>query len=396
MDDLLFLAQRLPIPPTKGDKLRSFHWLRGLARHFRIHLGCFVDDPDDWRHAGGLGEWVASSCVLPLSPAWATLRALPALLTGQPLGLRYCRDRSMGQWVRSVLHEVRPRAALVFSSPMATYLPARLRPPLMVMDFCDVDSQKWAQYAERRPWPLSALYRREARRLLEFERQVACEADSSLFVSAAERDLFRTLAPAAAGRSHVVENGIDCAWYTPEPRPPSPYGAGGPVAAFTGAMDYWPNVEAVRWFAADILPLLRRTVPHLRFAVVGSNPARPVQALKRLPGVTVTGRVPDIRPWLANASVVVAPLLTARGVQNKVLEGMAMARPVVATPQAFEGIDATPGRHLLVAEGAQAFARATLDALTAAEMGAEARRHVAAVYDWERRFARLYRLLEVS
>ena len=393
MQDLLFLAQRIPYPPDKGDKLRSFHILRHLARHWRVHLGCFVDDPADWRHADEVKRMVASSCILPLDRRRATLRGLGAFLTGEPLGLPYYRDRGMARWVRRAVAELRPAAAYIFSSQMAQYLIEGPRPPRVVMDFCDVDSQKWAQFAKRRQGLLRWVYGREATRLLAFERRVAAVADSSLFVSKAECELFRSLAPEAASRIHVVANGIDTDYFSPDRPYPCPYSGDGPVAVFTGAMDYWPNIEAVTWFTHRILPILRRRHPLLRLAVVGSNPAPQVTGLAS-PGVLVTGRVPDVRPWIAHASVVVAPILTARGVQNKVLEGMAMARPVVATSQAHEGIDALPGRDLVVADGPEAFAQAVLDAIgDPAGLGAADRRRTTEAYEWENRFDSLAGLL---
>ena len=388
MSDLLFLAQRIPYPPDKGDKLRSFHLLRGLARRHDVHLGCFVDDPEDWRHAGTLKRMVASCCLVPLDRRWAGFRSLRGFATGEPLGLPYYRDARLARWVGGVMEKHRPATAFLFSSQVAQYAPfGRAR---VVMDFCDVDSQKWKEYATKRPQPMRWLYAREAERMLAFERRVAKAAEASLFVSAAECDLFRRLAPESTNRVHAIGNGIDAETCSPHHAYARPWPEGGPVAVFTGAMDYWPNIEAVEWFATHVLPLL----PGWRLAIVGSNPAAAVQALAAIPGVIVTGRVPDVRPWLAHAAVVVAPLLTARGVQNKVLEGMAMARPVVATPQAHEGLEAEPGVHLLVAEGAEPFAAAVLAAAHRPELGEAARQRVLERYAWDSRLADLDRLLE--
>jgi polysaccharide biosynthesis protein PslH len=397
MHDLLFLAQRIPYPPNKGDKIRSYHLLRGLARTYRLHLGCFVDDPADWPHVERLAPLVASHCVLPLDRRRAQLRGLSGLLSGQPLSLPYYRDRRMARWVDGVMERTRPRAAFLFSSQMAQYVVRGRRPERLVMDFVDVDSQKWVQYAARQHGLQSWVYDREGRRLLDFERAVAGLADASLFVSPAERDVFRSLAPEHAARVHALENGVDTDYFSPEGAYPCPFADGGAVAVFTGAMDYWPNIEAAIWFATRVLPLLRKRLAGLRFAIVGSNPAPQVTELAGESGIIVTGRVPDVRPYLAHATVAVAPVLTARGVQNKVLEGMAMARPVVATGAAHEGIDALPGRDLLVADGAEGFAAAVLQAISKAgttEMGAMARRRVVEAYSWERRFAALEGFLE--
>jgi sugar transferase (PEP-CTERM/EpsH1 system associated) len=391
MQDVLFLAQRIPYPPNKGDKIRSFHVLQDLTRHCRVHLGCFIDDPDDWTHLPMLREMVASSCVLPLSRRRATLRSTRALLRGDPMSVPYYYDRRMAEWVDSLMAATRPETAYLFSSPMAQYVMKSVRPNRVVMDFVDVDSQKWMDYASGRKWPLAPIYRRESGTLLTFERQVAQLADASIFVSGPERDLFQSLAPDTAGRIHAISNGIDSVYFSPHRDYPAPFDRAHPTLVFAGAMDYWPNVEAIRWFTMAVLPLLRRTIPDARLVIVGVNPTPDVVALGNIAGVTVTGRVPDMRPYLAHANAIVAPLLTARGIQNKVLEGMSMARPVVATSQAHEGIEATPGRHLLVADGASDFAAATARAMIdplGTAIGSAARALILKFYGWEPQLAR--------
>jgi sugar transferase (PEP-CTERM/EpsH1 system associated) len=396
MQDLLFLAQRIPYPPNKGDKIRSFHILQDLCRHYRVHLGCFVDDDDDWRHLSMLRSMVASCRMLPLSKRNAKLRAMRALISQVPMSLPYYYDRRMDEWVEGVLTHRHPSTAYLFSSPMAQYLLPHPQPPRIVMDFVDVDSQKWTDYATSRQWPMSAVYRREGRLLLSFERKVAQFAAASIFVSEPEKALFGSLAPEATPHLHAVGNGIDTSYFSPDRDYPIVFRPSYPTLVFTGAMDYWPNVEAVRWFASIVLPLVRQNIPQAHFTIVGLNPTPEVIALGKLPGITVTGRVPDVRPYLAQAKVVVAPLLSARGIQNKVLEGMAMARPVVATSQALEGIVAIPGRHLLVADNAPDFADAVVRAITdpeATAMGLAARDQIERHYAWAPQLARLRKLI---
>src|SRR5450830_1901821 len=186
---------------------------------------------------------------------------------------------------------------------------------------------------------MSWLYRREGRRLLQYEQQVAAAADVSLFVSRAEAELFRQLAPAAAHKTGFLNNGVDIDYFSPAHRFDNPYPADSQIMVFTGAMDYWPNIDAVQWFAHEVLPAVRQRHPQALFYIVGSRPSAQVLALAALPGVQVTGTVPDIRPYLAHASFAVAPLRIARGIQNKVLEAMAMRMPVLVSAQALEGID---------------------------------------------------------
>ena len=399
LDNLLFLCHRIPFPPDKGDKIRSFAVLRHLSQSWRVHLGCLVDDPADWQHVEALRQYCAGLCCRPLVRSRARLRSGLGLWRGTSLSEAYFRDPVLAAWTANALRKVRPRAAFLYSSVMAQYLldAGPLRPSRVVMDFVDVDSDKWRQYAESGRGPARWLYRRESRRLLDAERRIAVWADASVLVSPAEAELFRRLAPAAADRVHAISNGIDHARFAAGAGLPSPFAAGERPLVFTGAMDYRPNVDAVCWFARTVFPAVRAGHPAARFVVVGSNPAPEVRLLAGLPGVRVTGRVPDVRPYLAHAALAVAPLRLARGLQNKVLEAMAMGCAVVTTPQGLEGIDAQPGRDLLVASTAQRLAELVGglldDPAAARDLGVAARRRVVAGYGWDDKLAAFARLL---
>jgi sugar transferase (PEP-CTERM/EpsH1 system associated) len=396
MSDILFLAQRIPYPPVKGDKIRSANILKHLAARHRVFCGAFVDDPEDWRQVGTLQSWCADLCLVQLDRRPALCRSLGGLATGEALCLPYYRDSRLKAWVSQILCTQRPSCAYVFSSAMAQYVVNHpQRPDLIIMDFVDVDSQKWQAYADGKSWPLSWVYRREARLLLKHDRAVAARTTAGLFVSPAEAALFRQLAPEVADRIVSVANGVDTAYFDPSQDFPNPFRSNATHVVFTGAMDYWPNVEAVTWFADTVLPLLRRFHP-IEFVIVGSNPGATVTALGERDGIQVTGRVPDIRPYLAHAHAVVAPLNIARGVQNKVLEAMAMARPVVVTPQALEGIAARPGHEVLEApRQPEHFAATLLDALSPDHcgLGVAARRLVCRDYSWPGTLAMLDGLL---
>jgi sugar transferase (PEP-CTERM/EpsH1 system associated) len=263
------------------------------------------------------------------------------------------------------------------------------------MDFVDVDSDKWRQYARRAKPPMKWVYAREAERLLDFDRKVAVRADASLFVSDAEAGFFKSLIPEADAKIHAISNGIDCAYFSPLHTLSSPFQGAGPHLVFTGTMDYRPNIDAVCWFAADIFPRVRNAIPAATFTIVGAKPTRQVEELAGQPGIRVTGRVPDVRPYLAHATAIVAPLRIARGIQNKILEGMAMAKPVVTTAQGLEGIEATPGRDVLVADTVEAFVAAVREAVKpeAQEIGRAARRLMEECYTWKGRLALLDQLV---
>lgn len=395
---LLLLCHRIPYPPDKGDKIRSWRWLGALAGQYRVTLAAFVDDPADFVHRDLLARHCERLLLLPLDPLRARLRSLPALLTGAALSVRYYRDRRLRDWLAAEQAREPFAGVFVYSSAMAQYVDGpRWAGVRRVVDFVDVDSDKWQQYAARARGPMALIYRREARRLLAFDAAVAHAMDLSLFVSDAEAALFQARL-AAVGAAPValaaVPNGVDGAFFAPDPTRPSPYPGGVEPVVFTGAMDYWANVDAVEWFAREVWPAIQAARPRARFHIVG---ARPVAAVAALAGstVTVTGRVPDVRPYLQHARVVVAPLRIARGIQNKVLEGMAMARPVVTTSRGLEGLALRVGEEVLVADTVAGLSRLVIDVLAGGpgQLGNAARAAVLAHYDWPQMTARLVGLV---
>ena len=392
---LLYLTHRLPYPPNKGDKVRSFNILRQLARHHRVFLGTFIDHPDDGRHLASLVQWCESVHAVECHPRRRRLASLRGLLQAEALSLPYYRDAGLARWVADTVASHHIRVALAFSGPMAQYL-AVDGLQRRIVDFCDVDSAKWTQYAAERPWPLGWLYRREGRCLLDFERQAAAAADAALFVTDAEAELFRRAAPEVAARTLTLHNGVDADFFAPTLPFDNPYPAGGPVLLFTGAMDYWPNIDAVEHFVDSMLPAIRARWPGALFWIVGMNPAASVRGLAGA-GIHVTGTVADVRPYMAHADVIVAPLRIARGIQNKVLEAMAMARPVVVSAASATGLSALAGRDCEIADGPEDFVARILALLEQPArrwaMGAAARACVMDHYSWPAHLAQLDALL---
>jgi sugar transferase (PEP-CTERM/EpsH1 system associated) len=384
--EILFLAHRIPYPPTKGEKIRAYHFLSHLARAHVVHLGCFVDDPSDWRHADHL-RTLCGEChfaALPRARAWG--RALGALARNEALSVAILRDPGLARWIGDLAQRRPIECVFAYSSAMAQFLaraPARrLR---SILDFVDADAEKWRQIASYARWPLSWVYRRESLRLAAFERAAAARCDHVLFVSPAEARSFRELIPAAGRQALVVPNGVDVALFSPAHRFPCPLEPGGPIIAFTGDMSYWPNADAVLWFARAVLPRLRSDHPNLRFVAVGRRPGQRLRRAAARLGIILTGAVPDVRPFLAHAALVVAPLRIGRGVPNKVLEAMAMGKAVVTTPAAVTGLYVRPGDDLLLAADAEAMAAAVarlLEPRFAREMGEKARARVVADYAW--------------
>jgi sugar transferase (PEP-CTERM/EpsH1 system associated) len=387
MKPLLFLTQRIPYPPDKGDKVRSFAILRHLAQMWDIHLGCFIDDPADEVHLPKLREFCADLCCIRLDKRRATLASAAAFWQGGSLSERYFRSPALAAWVDQTLSEQHPQVAFVYSAVMGQYLLDRPAPPRLVVDLVDVDSEKWRQYSDHRIGPMAWVYRRESVTLLRFERRLAAAADAAILVSVPEAELFRAKAPESADKIYAISNGVDHHFFAPDKALADPFIGGGPVVVMTGAMDYWPNIDACHWFIEAILPGLRRQRPDLRFCIVGRNPPEALQRLSGRNGVEVTGRVADVRPYLQHAAAVVAPMRVARGIQNKILEGMAMGKAVVTSPAGLEGIDAEPGRDLLLADRPDHFIASLMavieDPELAGTIGDQARRHILEAYDWQ-------------
>jgi sugar transferase (PEP-CTERM/EpsH1 system associated) len=388
MTETLFLAHRIPFPPDRGDKIRTFHELKHLAGLGRVHLACLADDEADAANLAGLREAIGPA----LGEAHVEVRRISkvaagarALIEGRPVSLTLFDSGALRGFVERMLATGRIGTVFAFSGQMGQFVPEKLS-ARFVMDFGDVDSAKFEAYGAE-GGAMGPVNRREGRLLAAFERSVAERADVSLFVSEMEAELFRRRSGLESADIRALHNGVDLDFY--DPGAPFPrIEERSPLIVFTGQMDYAPNIDAVRWFADEVMPML----PEARFAIVGRKPPEAVLKLAG-PRTIVTGAVPDVRSWLAAADVVAAPLRIARGIQNKVLEAMAMARPVVASPAAFEGIEAEPGHHLLVAAEAEAQAEAVTalleDPERASSMGKAARRRMEEVYRWEARLAAL-------
>ncbi len=386
--EILFLVHRIPYPPDKGDKIRSWRLLKHLTARFDVHLACFIDDPADLAHTDDLRRLCRSAAFIPLRPRAARLKSARGLFSGKPLSMAYYYNEKMQRAVRAV--RARPLAAeIAFSSTMAQYLEPAVEGRPSIVDFCDADSEKWRAYGQTASGPMAWIYAREAARLKAAETAIANRFDASFAVTPQEAALFNGRPEM---RVHVDwwANGVDTDYFSPMAPLREP--AKNVDVAFTGAMDYRANVEAAHDFLDKVWPRIRAAAPHAQFAIVGARPVKSLRARHGKNGVIVTGRVDDIRPWLQGAKIAVAPLRVARGMQNKVLEAMAMAKPVVATTAAATGIEARLGEELLVADAPDATARLILSLLNddraRARMGLAARAAMLERYAWDRQLAR--------
>jgi sugar transferase (PEP-CTERM/EpsH1 system associated) len=395
MRNMLFLIHRIPYPPEKGEKIRAWHLFEHFSRTYRMHLGCLIDAEEDWQHVPFLRGMCADFHAARLDQRRKKILSFARLRPGRPFTLEYFHDAGLQAWVDRMLATVAFDRVFVFSSGMAEYLDRARAGCDLTLDMSDVDSQKWRAYAADARGPLKLLWAREARLLLEFERRVAVDYDRTLLVSDPETEEFAELSPASRDRVFTHENGVDLARFSPAHSFERPFEGAGPHLVFTGTMDYWPNEDGCGWFAREVMPGLRARHPDLAFHIVGANPTPGVLALARLPGIHVTGRVPDVRPYVAHSDVMVTPLRIARGLQNKLLEAMAMGRPLVSSRPAYEGVRAEEGRDLLVAgdaAGMQAAIFAVLDGQHP-ELGARARAAMERYYSWPASLARLDALM---
>jgi sugar transferase (PEP-CTERM/EpsH1 system associated) len=370
---ILFLSQRVPYPPNRGDKITTWRLIERMKRDHEVRIVAFAADDADRaaaRELEGMGYEVAT-----FEPR-GKLAALPQILGSKPMTLVVFGSDALQRQVDAWAQD--SDLAYAYSSSMGAFL---LRHDLpRVMHFAELDSDKWRQYAERTRFPMSWVYRREHRTLLEFERELAGSVDENVFCTPLEEEIFQRLIP---GRpSCVMRNGVDLSRYVPDPDAAEPG-----HLVFVGVMDYHPNVEGCRWFCDEILPTVQERVPGARLSIVGSHPTPEVERLGSRPGVEVTGFVDEPMDWLRRASVSVAPLRIARGIQNKVLEALAMGLPVVGTTSATQGVEGTPGRDYLVADDASAQIEAVCgllrDSERARELGRCGREFVEEHYDWE-------------
>ena len=385
MRDLLYLAHRIPFPPDKGDKIRSYHILKHLQKTHRIHLGCFFDDPADARYIDDLAQICASVNCQSLPLNVKRRRGLAGIARGDSITAASYQDSSMRRWVTETVARYDIREAFVFSSAMSPYVAPYSETMRIVTDLVDVDSEKWRIYADNASFAPEILYRREQQKVLELERAAARMSDHVLLVSEAETASCRALLPEFSKRLVAMTNGVDAGYFDPSLPYPDPYDGSEPVIVFAGAMDYGPNVDAVIWFSENVFPKVLAKSPMAEFWIVGSNPKSAVRRLLRMHNVRITGRVDDVRPYLAHAACVIAPMRMARGIQNKVLEGMAMAKPVVVTPAALEGLEAAPGKDLELARTEVEFAGSVIDAISGkiTAMGVAARKYVLRHHDWQ-------------
>lgn len=389
--NILFLCQRVPDPPNKGDKIRAHHFARRLAARHQVHVACLADDEQELETAALTRRWAASVTCRLRHGTESALRSAMSALAGRPLSAGYFYSRELARDVAALVAAESFDVAVAYCSSMASYV--ERFSGARVLDLVDVDSEKWRQYAAHGPLSRRAVYALEHRLLREYERRLVREFDRTIVISRAEQSLLAAFADGE--RVEVVANGVETgAWRNRGPRSLEA------VLVFVGALDYFANVDGICRFAREAFPRVRAAVPEARLRIVGRRPAADVLALAELAGVEVVGEVADVRPELWGAGVAVVPLRIAQGLQNKVLEALAAGLPVVSSSAAVRGIGGQPGEHYLLADSPEESAAAVVRVLRDRGLGDRLVRKgwslVETGYSWDRSAAQYEAVIEAA
>ncbi|GFE60842.1 TIGR03087 family PEP-CTERM/XrtA system glycosyltransferase [Geobacter sp. AOG2] len=388
---ILYLSQRIPYPPNKGDKLRAFNEIKHLSKHHEISLFCLTDNYQKMGIPDELNQLCKSIDVVHLSKIQSKLQSSLAIFSDIPLTLSYFYSKKLKEMINMKLIDGQYDLIFVYCSSMAQYVDHVQHIPKLI-DFVDVDSEKWNQYATYASFPMRLLYRIESYRLRKYEALIAENYQHGIFVSENEAADFKKMVCPCSTITPIL-NGVDCEMFTPGTEP---YERNSLI--FTGAMDYYANVEAVLYFVDQILPLIKNKIDNVKFYIVGSNPTKEIILLaKKDTSIIVTGYVEAVQPYMSNAAVFVAPMRIARGVQNKILEAMAMGVPVVTSSLGYEGITAKQGEDIFVEDTPELFAMRVIELVEDAELrravSEKSRKNVESCYNWQMNLGKLEELL---
>jgi polysaccharide biosynthesis protein PslH len=388
---ILYVCHRFPFPPKRGGKIRPFNMIRHLsASGHEVTVASLARSRDEASEGRGISSYCARFEMVEVNDSVQMARMVARLPTLTPSSMGYFYSPQLARRVRELLEEQRFDLIFVHCSSAAQYV-ASARGVPKVLDFGDMDSQKWLEYARYKTFPFSAGYRLEGLKLEREEKRLARMFDLCTATTQAE---WETLERYKLGvPSDWFPNGVDADYFSPTPEPYD-----GDTLSCVGRMDYYPNQEGMFDFCANVLPRVQQRRPRTKLVIVGADPTPAVRKLGDLPGVTVTGSVPDVRPYVRASAAMVAPLNIARGTQNKILEAMAMGVPVVTSPAAAGGVDAAPGEHLLVAasheEQTQAVLRVLDDRTERQRLAAAGRARMLSHHAWPSSMRRLDAILE--
>jgi len=391
---ILFLAHRIPYPPNKGDKIRSFYIMKYFSQKHSVYLACLADEKNDLKYKKNLLKYCTKVEVAFINKLWINCKMFFYLITGHPLSLAYFGSRYLQKIINKWLILENFDMVYVYSSSVAQYV-IDAKGIYKVMDYVDVDSDKWLQNAQYFRFPISLIYKIEGNRMKKYEQFIATNFHRCIFVAERDQSLFQSFVPNVDALT--IPNGVNLEYFSNnhiiscESKNLN--------IVFTGAMNYFANVDGILYFHREIYPKIKQKIPGVKFYIVGSNPTEAIKNLEKDKSIIVTGRVKDIRPYLQEAMLYVAPLRISRGVQNKILEAMAMGLTLVTTTKVLEGIlKAVPGRDLFVEDNPTRFAQTVIGLLTDAilrdKTGKAGRKFVEKNYSWNNTFEKLKNLLE--
>jgi len=387
---ILFVCHRFPFPPQRGGKIRPFNIIRHLSQHHDVTVASPVRSAEELEAGAGLANHCARVITAKISAPAALARMVARLPTAAPSSMGYFYSPGLARRITAELARTRFDLIFVHCAFVAAYV-SEVTSAKKVLDFGDMDSQKWLAYAHARAFPLSLGYHVDGTKLRRAEARLATKFDLCTCTTLGELEVLRSYNTGVP--ADWFPNGVDTEYFRPGDAPYDPN-----TVCFVGRMDYYPNQEGVIDFCRDVLPLIRARRPGVALRVVGAAPSARIRDLGQIPGVTVTGSVPDVRPYVQASAVSVAPLLIARGTQNKILEAMAMGVPTISSVAASKGVDAEPGRHLLTASSPREFAESVLCLLeNPAErkrVAEAARARVLSHHNWQSSMARLDRLID--
>lgn len=391
--NILFVCHRFPYPPNRGGKIRPFQMIRHLNQKHRITVATLAHSQEEVQQGSELSHHCSEVLVEVLPGPRRWIQAVGALPTVAPSSGRYFHSAKLLHRIAGLHQQRQFDAVIVHCAFVAGYV-RNISAPFRMLDFGDLDSRKWSDYARYRAFPWSAGYALEAFKLLRVEQELARQFDYCTVTAQGELESYNEMGASTPAR--VIPNGVDTEYY----RLSGTHRQDSLTVVFLGRMDYYPNVAGALEFVEKVWPRIRSKIPEAKFRIVGSNPVSKIRALQDLDGISVTGYVPDVRPHVADAAVAVAPLSIARGTQNKVLECMAMGIPVVASPQVAKGVQAIPGRHLLVGNSSREFADQVIALLQEPErrrkMADEAHQQVVSAHSWSESMKLLDEVLDPS
>ena len=391
--NILYLCHRFPYPPTSGGKIRSFNMIRHLsAAGHQVSVCSLVRSPEEAELGQGIAPYCADFSMGVVVEWLQVLRMVVRLPVPTPSSMGYFYSPAMADQVDELLVSRRWDLIFVHSSSVAQYV-EHVNDVPKILDFADMDSQKWLEYANYKSFPLSLGYRYEGAKMLAAEKRLATRFDLCTVTTRAEWNTLQSYGTGAD--ADWFPNGADAEYFCPSNVPYDP-----DTISFIGRMDYYPNQECMTRFCAEIWPLLKSIRPALKLLIVGAAPSPAMRQLGNIQGVTVTGTVPDVRPYLRQSALMVAPLNIARGVQNKILEAMAMGVPVVTSRLAAAGVDAESGAHFLVADAPQDCVQAILSVISnpaeRQRLALAGRQRLLSHHAWPRAMARLDGLIDRS